>query len=149
MSNVTNVIGSTCEDRWTWKNATIHPKASLPGVSLCLWLILPEANTVFSLVSLKDSHWGPLIGCELQCLQPGWAEIKVSFTLRFSYQSLLGSGITQTEGVNLQPGLFFSDILHLKMISKGKNQLWESAQVKWWATCRQPAGTERETVRNY
>ena len=146
-----NGIDFICEDQWSYKRATVWPKTSVPGRPLCLWLILLEGNTVLSLVSLMDSSWGPLIVCELAMppSTPSWAEIKVSFTLRFSYQSPQVSSISQTEGVNLQPGLFFSDSLQLKMVSKVKNQLWESAQVKWRAACRQPAGTERETERNY
>jgi len=42
------------------------------------------------------------------------AESKVSFTLRVSYQSPLGGGIIQTEGVNLQSGLFFLRYFEVK-----------------------------------
>ena len=122
----------------------------LEGPSACGSFYLKE--TLYSVWSAsRTSRWGPLIVCELAMppSTPSWAEIKVSFTLRFSYQSPQDSSISQTGGVNLQPGLFFSDILQLKMVSEVKNQLWESAQVKWRAACRQPAGTERKTVRNY
>lgn len=145
-----NGIDFICEDWWRYKRATIRPKTSVPGgPSACGSFYLRKHCTQFG--QPQGQPEGPLIVCELAMppSTPSWAEIKVSFTLRFSYQSPQVSSINQTEGVNLQPGLFFSDILQLKMVSEVKNQLWESAQVKWRAACRQPAGTERKTVRNY
>lgn len=148
MSIVPNIADGICKDLWREKNVSYN-LLCIKCHCACGSFYLGK-NTMLSLVHLKDIL-EPLIGCQLAMLPSklSWDGSKVNFTLRFSYVSPWGGSITQTEGINLQPGLFFSDILQLNMISKVKNQLWESTQVKWWAACRQLAGAKREIVRNY
>lgn len=150
MSNVPNKIYSICKYLWRGKNAIIESKSSLPGVPLYLWLILFWENTILSLVQLQGQSLEPLTGCEL-AMPPSKLRWDQGL-LHFKTLLLIIIGWQYYSDWRCYPSawaIFFSDILQLKMISKVKNRLWESAQVKCQTACRQLAGAKREIVRNY